>query len=239
MRRLASSGRARAALSLCALATAALIVACSDSTAPGSHGVTPAQAYATLDSVDHDSARGVEGYAWGDLGMILAAYGSPVTSVTATVNGQAEQFNAVVGEFRFDTAGVPRDSAIVVVAWRGAEAHELILAEMIHDPSQSGTGYQAGIIGYIQGSSAYTTNLVTTASGFATLKGGGCSMFAAPDTSDKLTPLYQSKTTSCQTARVTANVSQKIFNQVDSTDVRTVSLSVSQIAGVRANVAVR
>lgn len=240
MLRLAHAGRARAALVLCSLTAAVLVVACSDSTAPKSHGLTPAQAYASLDSADQDSARDLAGYGIPEVGMMLAAYGAPVGQMTATVNGQAETFNVVAGNIVRDTAGVIQDSIAIVFGWRGREAQEILMALLFHDRSKAGDGLQAGNLTYVDGSTKFASaNNSLPGSASATAAGGACAMFAPPDTSDYTTHVYQSKTLSCQAARVAASVAGPVRNYDDTTDVRTVSVSLPQLDGVRAHIALR
>lgn len=211
------------ALAFVAFAALAAVAACSSDSSTGpKSSVTTQQAYDLFTTVSQDTSRQAS---YGDLvtsGRLVAALGSPVGDVSVSVDGQSETFHAMALALRGDSAGVPLDSSLVVLGWRGDQANEMFLAEAYSDSGS--TGYPLNDVTYVRDGQVFYTESGLSLS-YAPASG---SCTPATVSGDDFVALVQTLSYGCSGAKFSASFSGALTGDITTA---TVSFALSGFQG--------
>lgn len=210
---------------LLSLATVAAVAACSSDSATGPRSsVTTQQAYDVFTTVSQDSSRQAS---YGDLalsGRLIAALGAPVYDINLGVAGQSEAFHAMALALRSDSAGVPLDSSIVVVGWRGTQANEMFVMDVYSDSGVA--GYPEQDFTYVRDGQVYYGSTGVSLS--YTAASGSCT--PATVSAGDFISFVQAASYGCSGAKFSGGFSGTLAGDIDNLSV---SLSLAGLPGSR------
>lgn len=199
--------------SLLALAMVAAASACGSDSPTAPSTVTTQQAFSIFSTLAADTTG--TNFEIGLAGEIAAALGAAVVDLPLTVNGQSETFHMLAVQARADSSGVPLDSLIIVVGWRGDNATEAFLVSTFSDTAGSGrSGYPIGEVNYVKDATLYADAVEDGSIALqATPTSGSCTPASVGN--DLFMNAIQAERVSCVGATFTGGYSGDLIGDTD------------------------